>query len=502
MKNRKWSVVNGEWAMVNGQWAALRLRSGLNEQSFDFAQDTTGSPSTTLRANSQPFDYAQGSLGNPSTSRQAGRLSLRANCQLRTVKWPLIIAWCLLPIAFFGCREQKKNNPVKQVAAQETYTCPMHPQIVKDKPGSCPVCGMDLVKKTTASEKVTDISLNDLLRPSNQYVISAIPTVHIQSRNEPVEIATYGFITYDTRQLGTVSTNVSGRIEKLYVKYRFQKISKGQKIMDIYSPDLLTGQQNLLFLLKNDPDNSVLIAASRQKLLLLGMSNQQLQQVEKTGKTVFTVSIYSSYNGHIHESTGAGEMSETKPGGQTGMRDVSLITEELPLKEGMYVTKGQNLFVIYNPSKAWAVLNIFSGQANMIKVGDKVRIIPETAPNKDFRSAISFIEPFYRSDSKTATARVYFDNPGMGIPIGSQVKATIFAGARSARWLPEEAVITLGLDKVVFIKKEDAFIAHKIEAGIVNNHLIQVLNGLSEEDAVAANAQYLVDSESFIKVKQ
>jgi Cu(I)/Ag(I) efflux system membrane fusion protein len=184
------------------------------------------------------------------------------------------------------------------------------------------------------------------------------------------------------------------------------------------------------------------------------------------------------------------------------MKDVSLITEELSLKEGMYVTKGQNLFVIYNPSKAWAVLNIFSGQAGMVKVGDKVRITPETAAGKDFRAAINFIEPFYRPDSKTATARVYFDNPHMGIPIGSQVKATIFAGARSARWLPEEAVLTLGLDKVVFLKKDDAFIAYKIEAGIVNNHLIQVMNGLAEHDEVAANAQYLVDSESFIKVKQ
>jgi len=275
-------------------------------------------------------------------------------------------------------------------------------------------------------------------------------------------------------------------------------VSKGQKIMDLYSPDLLTAQQNLLFLLKNDADNNIMISAAKQKLLLLGMSSQQLQQVINSGKPVFTVSIYSPYDGHIHESS-TGEM---EPQTQTGMKDVSLITEELPLKEGMYVNKGQNLFIIYNPSKAWAVLNIFSGQTNMVKVGDKVRIIPETAPDKDFRAAINFIEPFYRNNSKTATARVYFNNPHMGIPIGSQVKAIIFAGARSARWLPEEAVLSLGLDKVVFVKKDDAFVARKIEAGIVNNHLIQVLNGLSDEDEVAANAQYLVDSESFIKVKQ
>jgi Cu(I)/Ag(I) efflux system membrane fusion protein len=411
----------------------------------------------------------------------------------------LLIAYCLLPIGFIACKESKKGLPEKQAAAKETYTCPMHPQIIKDQPGSCPVCGMDLVKRAASGEKVNDVTLNDLLRPSNQYVLSSIPTVHIQLRDEPLEITSYGFITYDTRQVGTISSNSAGRIEKLYVKFRYQKVNKGQKIMDIYSPELLTAQQNLLFLIQHDADNQVMIAAARQKLALLGMSNQQLDQVIKSGKPVFTVSIYSSYSGHIHESSTADAM---QPQPQTGMKDVSLLTEELPLKEGMYVTKGQNLFVIYNPSKAWAVLNIFSGQAGMVKVGDKVRISPETTPGKDFRASVNFIEPFYRPDSKTTTARVYFDNPNMGIPIGSQLKATIFAGARSARWLPEEAVLTLGLDKVVFIKKEDAFIAHKIEAGIVNNHLIQVLNGLSEDDEVAANAQYLVDSESFIKVQQ
>jgi Cu(I)/Ag(I) efflux system membrane fusion protein len=404
-----------------------------------------------------------------------------------------------LSVVFIACNQQPKQDTKQHQHTADTYTCPMHPQIVRDKPGTCPICKMDLVKKTTIPEKANGIALNVLLRPSNQYVISTISTVHLQSSDEPVEIESYGFITYDTRQVGTVATNVAGRIEKLYVKYRYQKIAKGQKIMEIYSPELLTAQQNLLFLLKNDPDNEVLISAAKQRLLLLGVSNAQLQHVVHTGKTIFTVAVYSAYSGHIHESDGAKTMQQQP---QTGMKDVSLITEELSLKEGMYVTKGQNLFAIYNPSKAWAVLNIFAGQANMVKVGDKVRIVPETAPNKNFRASISFIEPFYRADNKTTTVRVYYDNSKLDIPIGSQVKATVFAGDHSAKWLPEEAVLSLGLDKVVFLKKGDAFIAHKIEAGIVNNHLIQILSGLSENDEVAANAQYLVDSESFIRVNQ
>jgi hypothetical protein len=401
-------------------------------------------------------------------------------------------------VLLFACKQTPKQETKEPLHATASYTCPMHPQIIQDKPGNCPICKMVLVPKNATSEKARGISLDMLLRPSNQYVIATIPTVHIQASDEPVEIETYGFITYDTRQTGSIAANVSGRIEKLYVKYRYQKINKGQKIMDLYSPELLTAQQNLLFLLKNDPVNEVLIAAAKQRLLLLGMSQLQLQQVINTGKTLFTVAIYSGYSGHIHES----EVANTIQTNDTGMRDVSLITEELALKEGMYVTKGQNLFTVYNPDRAWAVLNIFAGQANMVKVGDKVRVVPETAPNKDFRASISFLEPFYRPNSKTATARVYFDNSKLDIPIGSQVKATVFAGDRSAKWLPEEAVLSLGLDKVVFLKKDDAFVAHKIEAGIVNNHLIQVLSGLREQDEVAANAQYLVDSESFIRINQ
>lgn len=374
------------------------------------------------------------------------------------------------------------------------YTCPMHPKVHSDTAGSCPLCGMQLEKVKSASEPKA-VSLNTLLKPSNQQVIANVPMVHMMAREEDIEMESYGFVTYDTRQTGVISSNFSGRIEKLYVKYRYQKIAKGQRIMDIYSPELLTAQENLLFLLKNDPENTMLINAAKQKLYLLGMSNQQLSSVIKTGKPSYKVAVFSNYSGHIHESNSAG-MSNNQPG---GMQPVTVTTEELSVKEGMYVQKGQNIFAVYNPNKAWALLNIFTGQAAMVKVGDKVRITPETNPASDFRASINYIEPVYREGSKTVTARVYFDNSSYKIPIGSQVKATIFAGDRSADWLPEEAVLSLGLDKVVFVRSGEAFKARKIETGITNKHLVQVLGGLDKSEAVAANAQYLVDSESFIK---
>jgi len=374
------------------------------------------------------------------------------------------------------------------------YTCPMHPQVQSDTAGTCPICGMQLEKVKSPNEPKA-VSLNTLLKPSNQQVIANVPMVHMMAREEDIEMESYGFITYDTRQTGIISSNFSGRIEKLYVKYRYQKISKGQRILDIYSPELLTAQENLLFLLKNDPENMMLINASKQKLYLLGMGNQQVSNVIKTGKPSYKVSVFSNYSGHIHESNSTG-MGINQP---EAMQQLAVTTEELSVKEGMYVQKGQNIFAVYNPNRAWALLNIFTGQAAMVKVGNKVRITPETNPADDFRASISYIEPVYRAGSKTITARVYFDNSTYRIPIGSQVKATIFAGDRSANWLPEEAVLSLGLEKVVFVRTGEAFMARKIETGITNKHLVQVLSGLEKTEAVAANAQYLVDSESFIK---
>ncbi|MBO9684686.1 MAG: efflux RND transporter periplasmic adaptor subunit [Flavisolibacter sp.] len=370
----------------------------------------------------------------------------------------------------------------------------MHPEIIRDKPGSCPICGMDLIKKVDNAVAINDIQLDDLLQPADRFVVSSVQITTMQRKEVPVEVDALGTIAYDTRLIITISARVSGRIEKLYVKYRYQHIMKGQKVMDIYSPDLLTTQQELLFLVKNDPSNTSLINAAKQKLLLLGVSSSQLQQIIQTGKPSLTIAVYSNYSGHIHEA------GNVMPGTGNGQQmDLSRVTEELPVKEGMYVERGQNIFQLYDVSRSWVLLNIFPEYLSLVKKGDAVRVIPETAPNKDFRAKIDLIEPFYRKENKTVTARVYFNNSQLQIPVGSQVKATIFSNNKEADWIPKDAVLSLGIDKVVFIKESGGFKAHKIETGLTYQNLVQVLSGLNATDSIAANAQFLTDSESFIK---
>ena len=405
----------------------------------------------------------------------------------------LVIACYLLPVA--SCNN-KKTSPVQGTEKKELWTCSMHPEIIRDKPGTCPICGMDLIKKEDNARVINVIQLNDLLRPTDRFIISSIPVTAVRKKAELIEIKALGTVAYDTRLVNAISARVSGRIERLYVKYRYQHIMKGQKIMDIYSPALLTTGQELLFLTKNDPDNVSLINAAKQKLLLLGMSETQLQQVLKTGKPLLTVSVYSNYSGHIHE---AGNTMAVTNGAEQRM-DIFRITEELSIKEGMYVEKGQSIFQLYDVSRSWVLLNIFPEYTGLIKKGDAVRVVPETAPAKDFRAVIDFIEPVYRKENKTLGVRIYFDNSRLQIPIGSQVRATIFAGSREADWLPKDAVLSLGIDKVVFLKTDGGFKAHKVETGINYKNQVQILSGLNIADSVAANAQYLMDSESFIKV--
>jgi Cu(I)/Ag(I) efflux system membrane fusion protein len=395
-----------------------------------------------------------------------------------------------------SCKNRKIK--VEGTMRKELWTCSMHPEIVRDKPGTCPICGMDLIKKEENAVAINDIQLNDLLRPTDRFVVSSIPVITVKRSAELVEVEALGAVSYDTRLVNTISARVSGRIERLYVKYRYQHVMKGERIMDIYSPELLTTEQELLFLIKNDPSNYSLINAAKQKLLLLGMSEGQLQQIIRIQKPSLSIAVYSSYGGHIHEA------GNTMPGmnNQEQKMDISRTTEELPIKEGMYVEKGQTIFQLFNTDRSWVLLDIFPEYQNLIKTGDAVRIIPETVPANNFRAKIDFIEPFYRKENKTLTARVYFNNTQLKIPIGSQVRATVFVNAKEANWIPKNAVLSLGVDKIVFKKIDGGFQAHKVETGLAYKDQIQILSGLNQTDSVAANAQFLTDSESFIKVNK
>ncbi len=411
----------------------------------------------------------------------------------------IVVLLVLVLVTFLpSCTSHQQSEASSTVADSAVYTCPMHPQIIRSQPGDCPICGMTLVKQNdTHAAALKDVQLENLLKPTNQFVVSDIPVISVSQKSADIPVKALGTIAYNTSAAGTISARVTGRIEKLYILYKFQLVQKGQKIMEIYSPELLTAQQNLLFLLQHDAENTTLVNAAKQKLLWLGMSTEQMQQVMQTRKIAYTVTVYSNYTGHIHE---AGNENMAAPVSVV-MKDVTLRTKELSIKAGMYVERGQTIFTVFNPDKAWVLLNIYASDLSLVQKGATATITPETAPDKAFKSTINFIEPFYRNNSKTLTARIDFNNTTRHIPIGSQVNAVIAAHIANAYWLPVNAVVSLGVDKIVFIKEDGGFRARKIVTGVTTNNEIQIIAGLTSTNQVATNAQYLMDSESFIKLK-
>ena len=360
--------------------------------------------------------------------------------------------------------------------------------------------------------------LNGLEQPANQTVFSGVGTIlPIQKTISPVLKAT-GVIAYDPSLLNNISARFGGRIEKLYVRYNFETVSKGQRIMDIYSPEILTEQQNLIYLLNNPLDDLNLVNLSKQKLKLLGVTDEQLMQIEKQRKPINPLPVFSNYSGHIHDiglSNGVATSPSMNNGMGSGNRNSSnspaqVQIENLPssqssalsIREGMYIEKGQSIFAVYNIFKIWAVLNIFPEDAKRIKVGDKVMLASETNPNHLIPAVINYIEPVVGQNASAIKARVYLENEEEHhLKIGTLVNAKITSTEITGLWLPRKAIVNLGQKQVVFTKTKDAFQAKNISIGYTTDSLVQIVQGLKDSDLVAANAQFMVDSESFIIAK-
>jgi Cu(I)/Ag(I) efflux system membrane fusion protein len=419
---------------------------------------------------------------------------MKGNMKSIKIVWTSLVLSTLLLSA---CSDKKKPPVITQNHGAVKYTCPMHPQIMEDHPGSCPICGMALVKKSGQASEGAGISLHTVLQPVNSNVISSVEAITPKQIETATEIYGDGYLDFDSRTFNNISARFSGRIEKLYIKYAFQEVHSGQRIFDIYSPDIVTAQQDLIYLTKNSPQETGLINAARQKLSLLGLTSAQINQVIKTGKSFYSLPVYSSYEGHVHDvqhSQMGGAVSEQSPQSFAG-------NVPLSIREGMYVQKGQTLFNVVNPHQLWAIIKIAPSAVSGLKLNQQVKITLPDFPGKTINEKVNFIEPTLREGDKTTSIRVYIDNMDHALKVNNVVKAAIQTGAASGLWIPRSALVDLGLTKVVWLKKGTAYQAHQVFTGTTNNNDIQIIKGLSLTDSLASNAQYLTDSESFIKTQ-
>ncbi|HEX8041364.1 MAG TPA: efflux RND transporter periplasmic adaptor subunit [Chryseosolibacter sp.] len=367
-------------------------------------------------------------------------------------------------------------------------------------------------KKDVGEEQL--IITEDIARSAKspgEAVLASTRTIRPEFTSHPITLEATGVVTYDTRRISEIAARVGGRLERVYLRYAFQPVIQGQKVAEIYSPELLAAQREFLYLLEKDPGNSSLIAASRNKLLLLGLTESQVDNLIRRKEVQSTFALFSPYSGYVITNDPAPELPAAVPGstraggGMDGMDNNTggrpsgqgrvVPSASLP-REGSYVSPGQSLFKIVNTDALRVELNLPGAYGGALKKGDAVDLIYSEGERET--ATVDLIQPFFEEGQNFLKVRV-MTNRTSDLPVGHLVKAQIRLPAKEGLWLPREAVVDLGTKKVVFIKDREIVKPKAVITGAMTDDRIEIVAGLATGDEVAANAQYLVDSESFIK---
>lgn len=329
-------------------------------------------------------------------------------------------------------------------------------------------------------EELSD-SLKRSIQLVNGRIISRAPVIYADSGSKVLELDIQGRIAYDTREKATISSRVAGRIEKLNIKYNYQPVRKGELIMELYSPDLVAAQRELLFL--QNGDSGDVKSSAMKKLLYLGMAQTQIDKMLKSGVPQYRVGIYSPVNGFVVEN----ELSS--------MDEASTIM----VREGQYLNAGESVFTIYGNSGLVAEFSLDPQNASLIKKDQRILFSSLRNPDNSFVENVDLVQPIFREGENFALVRIYV--PASGFIVGEMLQAKVPVFIKNSLWLPQSSVIDLGMESVVFMKEGDVFVPKKIEVGAKVGGMVQVLTAINKWE-IAEDASYMVDSESFIALKE
>lgn len=405
----------------------------------------------------------------------------------------LIILGSIAAIAIVGYYLYSKRNTDAIHANHKvsTYTCSMHPQVSKNKPGNCPICGMQLIERKTHEDEHYVEDLGTVLLPTNEFTIGNYETIHAVDTviNETLELP--GILSYNTNTLINISTRVSGRIENSYVKYNYQKIRKGDKLFDLYSPEILVAQNNYLFLLKNNQTDTSIIESTRKKLEYFGLSKVQINNLELNKKVTRFITIYSPVNGVViadfKKNESAGSM-------QTSINSV----EEIGIETGSFVNKNTTLLNLISTEHVWGVFYAKRDVVSLVKRNTTISITSEANSSLSIDGKIDFIENQINDENRNLGLRVNIKN-NLSLPIGTLLIGKLTISSRMGLWVPRSSVINIGNKHIAYIKQGDGFKTTAVKVGKETNGYLQILEGITNKTTIAKNAQYLMDSESFIK---
>lgn len=386
---------------------------------------------------------------------------------LRTAVWVTMAPALLLA----ACKEKK---PRPAAAKKQTYTCSMHPQIIQDGPGTCPICGMDLVP---FDKNNTDLNLT---LSESQIALANITTVTIGNGLLNNNTVLNGRLAINPEQTAYLSSRVAGRIEVLYIKETGVKVNKGQPLYKIYSEQLATLQQEYLLAVAQarqfpaDERFQQIEKAAQQKLLLYDQTETQLRHLVKSQKT---------------------EPYVTYPSPASG------VVAELQVTEGQYISEGGTVMRIEGYNSLWVEADVYPNEASNIKPGQVVKVIIPGWEDQAQNMTIQFVNPSFQSGSQLMQVRGAIPNPNNQWQPGLQASILLpVKTAGNVLAIPVSAVIRDGKGMHVWIEESKGkFIPRPVKTGMENADAVEITEGLKEGDKVVVTGAYLLYSEYILK---
>ena len=390
----------------------------------------------------------------------------------------------LLSFLFSACSEQRERV---MALFQWGETQPKH-EIKKTDPKA----GEDLDMSNLTVEglkragmKMTEIPADSVVVSPERQQISGVRYGRVEYRNLEKAIRTVGRLDFDEKKISTVNPKIGGWIEELYVDYTGKMVRKGQPLLSIYSPELVSTQQELLLALKareilsKSPIAEVagggdsLVEAAKKRLLLWDITPQQIEALEKTGEIRKSMVLYSPADGFV--------------------------LEKMAFK-GMSIMPGTALFKIGDLSSIWIIADIYEFELPFVQVGQKSVISLTSFPGETFEGAVTYIYPAL--DPKTRTAKIRFDLPNPEFRLKPEMWAQVELKVPLGRKLvvPEEAVMDSGTMQMVFVDRgQGHFESRHIQVGSKVQGYYEVISGLKQGERVVTSANFLIDSESQLK---
>jgi Cu(I)/Ag(I) efflux system membrane fusion protein len=386
--------------------------------------------------------------------------------------------------AYLLGRATPGHDHAPSAEAKTRYTCPMHPTIVSDHPGDCPICGMALVKVGEASggaspvEGLATVSID----PQRQQLIG-LRTAEVTRGPVGASWKTVGKVAVDETNVHHVNIKVGGFVDTVYVDYVGKAVRRGERLFSIYSPDLLSVQQEYLLALRTRKALSEggvasgagddLVESARERLRLWDIPEAEVERLEKTGKPTKNLTLYSPMTG---------------------------VVTKKEIVMGHRLNEGDMPYEITDLSRVWVLADAYETDLSRIRLGMPATLSLQAFPNRVFKGKVIFIDPILDPKTRTAKVRIEFPNPRGELKPEMFGEVTLQTEKRDGLRIPADAVIDSGSRKVVFVALGDGKLQpREVQVGPVAGDAVEVLAGLEAGEKVVTRANFLVDSESRLR---